>query len=280
MSELRKAVQVNQSCAYFGISRSGYYSSLQSVEKEMLRESVIIELVLNIRKRMPRVGAKKLYYMLKDDIGEIGKIGRDKFIDILRSNELLVERKKSFTRTTDSYHRFYKYKNLLYNNEIETPNACWVSDITYLRTEKGFVYLFLITDYFSRKIVGWSLSDSLSIEGGIEALKMALRQRDKDKPLIHHSDRGIQYCSNEYVKILKKNTIQISMTEENHCYENSKAERVNGILKDEFLLDETFKDYEATHKSVKEAIRTYNELRPHWALKLKTPQEVHIQKAA
>lgn len=246
----------------------------------MLRESVIIELVLNIRKRMPRVGAKKLYYMLKDDIGEIGKIGRDKFIDILRSNELLVERKKSFTRTTDSYHRFYKYKNLLYNNEIETPNACWVSDITYLRTEKGFVYLFLITDYFSRKIVGWSLSDSLSIEGGIEALKMALRQRDKDKPLIHHSDRGIQYCSNEYVKILKKNTIQISMTEENHCYENSKAERVNGILKDEFLLDETFKDYEATHKSVKEAIRTYNELRPHWALKLKTPQEVHIQKAA
>lgn len=184
--------------------------------------------------------------------------------------------KKSYTRTTNSFHRFYKHKNLLYDKTIDRSNQCWVSDITYIRTELGFVYLFLITDYHSRKIVGWDLSHSLSIEGGIKALNMATKQRSQsNQELIHHSDRGIQYCSNAYVALLQKHNIKISMTQENHCYENAKAERVNGILKDEFLLDSTFKDYITAKKATKQAIETYNELRPHWSLKLQTPSQVH-----
>ena len=230
---------------------------------------------------MPRLGGKKLYYILKEDLQRIGKIGRDKFFDILRRNDLLVERKRSYTKTTDSYHRFHKWKNLLKDVDLTGSNQAWGSDITYLRTINGFVYLFLITDLYSRKIVGWSLSRSLSIEGGIEALKKALSSwKDKSVALIHHSDRGIQYCSKDYVKRLQKAGISISMTEENHCYENAKAERVNGILKDEFYLNATFNNIEQAEKAVRSAIRIYNEHRPHWSLKLKTPSQVHEQKAA
>jgi putative transposase len=155
------------------------------------------------------------------------------------------------------------------------PNQVWASDITYLRTEKGFVYLSLMTDMYSRKIVGWSLSESLSIEGSVETLKKALRENSVQKGLIHHSDRGVQYCSYDYVNILKKNKIAISMTEENHCYENAMAERVNGILKDEYLLDGTFRDFAHAKKACREAVMLYNTRRPHWSLDLKTPDRVH-----
>lgn len=221
-----------------------------------------------------------MYFKLKGDLLKIDKIGRDKFFDILRKHELLVKRKRNYARTTNSYHRFRVYKNLLKHKKPSRYNECWVVDITYLRTDKGFVYLFLLTDAFSRKIVGWCVSNSLSIEGGLIALKMALRQRDKAFPLIHHSDRGIQYCSNDYVALLQKNGVDISMTEENHCYENAMAERVNGILKDEFLLDATFKDIKMCTQSVRQAIHLYNEQRPHWSLNLKTPSEVHKTVAA
>ena len=272
-------MNVTRSCRYFHLSRNGYYKSLQSEQEQHLSQEVVLGLVGEVRRRMPRVGGKKLYNMLKSDLEQVTKIGRDKFFDILRRNNLLVERKRNYTVTTNSFHRFYKYKNLLYDREITRPNTCWVCDITYIRTEGKFVYLFLITDAFSRKIVGYSLSESLSIEGAVISLKMALRQRDKSVMLIHHSDRGIQYCSNDYVALLLKNKVQISMTQENHCYENAKAERVNGILKDEFLLDSTFKDFQSAQKAVKQAIETYNGFRPHWALKLKTPDEVHRQAA-
>lgn len=239
-----------------------------------------MELIQTIRYKQPRIGSRKLFFLLYDDLQRVGKIGRDKFISILRNNNQLVVPKKSYTRTTNSFHRFYKYNNLLYDKTIDRSNHCWVSDITYIRTERGFVYLFLITDYHSRKIVGWDLSNSLSIEGGIKALNMATKQRSqRNQELIHHSDRGIQYCSNAYVGLLQKHNIKISMTQENHCYENAKAERVNGILKDEFLLDSTFKDYTTAKKAVKQAIETYNELRPHWSLNLQTPSQVH-KKAA
>ncbi len=239
-----------------------------------------MKLVHQIRAHQPRVGVKKLYDHLYDDLQKIGKIGRDKLFDILRKNDLLVKRKKSFIRTTNSYHHFHKWTNLIKNETFTQSNMCWVSDITYIRTERRFVYLFLITDLYSRKIVGWDLSESLSIEGGIRALKMALRQRkNKELPLIHHSDRGVQYCSHEYVGMLKKHNISISMTEENHCYENSVAERVNGILKDEFLLDSTFKNKSHAKKACKESIYTYNNIRLHGSLKLKTPNSVHLQVA-
>jgi transposase InsO family protein len=236
---------------------------------------MVLELVQEYRRRLPRIGGKKLYYLLRNDLCVIGKIGRDKFFEILRNNDLLVSRKRSYTKTTNSYHRFRRWKNLLKDRQIIRPNECYVSDITYLRSRSGFAYLFLITDYYSRKIVGWSLSQSLSIEGGISALQMAIKQCSTTYELLHHSDRGIQYCSHDYVGLLQENGISISMTEENHCYENALAERVNGILKDEFLLDSTFASFKEMEQAVKEAIKLYNEIRPHWALKLMTPNEVH-----
>ena len=240
----------------------------------------MVDLVIEIRRKMPRLGVKKLYHILKSDLEKSGKIGRDRLFDILRKHGLLVERKKSYTRTTNSFHRFYRHSNLLKNSNITVPDQCFVSDITCIRTERDFVYLFLLTDYFSRKIVGWNLSIDLSLKGGLSALQMALRQRiNKDTDLIHHSDRGIQYCSNQYVDMLKEHDVRISMTEASHCYENALAERVNGILKDEFLLDGTFKDFEQAQRAVKEAITVYNDLRPHWSLNLQVPSEVHRRAA-
>lgn len=246
----------------------------------MVKESLVLDLVLPIRKKMPRIGSKKLYHMLSGDLQNL-RVGRDKFNDILRENDLLLKRKRSYTKTTQSHHRFRKWKNLVKDRVLPGSNRAWAGDITYLRTTNGFVYLFLITDLYSRKIVGWSLGKSLSIEGAIEALKMALKgSKENRSGLIHHSDRGIQYCSCAYVDMLQKHGIRISMTEENHCYENATAERVNGILKDEFLLDATFKNIKDAHASTIFAIATYNNDRPHWSLCLKTPSEVHLKSIA
>jgi len=237
---------------------------------------MVIKLVQDIRRYQPKLGGKKLYKLLRLDLNRLeGSIGRDKFFDILRKRGLLVKRRKKYATTTDSWHRFHKYKNKLRDKRLTGPNQAYVSDITYLRTRKGFVYLFLQTDAYSRKITGWDLSDSLAIDGAIRALKMTIRQCKTPKGVIHHSDRGIQYCCKEYVKILKGNKMEISMTEENHCYENAMAERVNGILKEEFLLDETFADEVSVLKAVKEAIQSYNTRRPHWSLNLCTPQQIH-----
>ena len=159
--------------------------------------------------------------------------------------------------------------------EVTGPNQVWVSDITYIRTVKGFCYLALITDMYSRKIVGHDLSDSLELSGCVRALKKAIYQAKDIKQLIHHSDRGIQYCSNVYTQILKRNNIGISMTEENHCYENAMAERVNGILKDEFYLDQVFTDATHAKRAAKNAINLYNEIRLHLSLNYRTPNMVY-----
>jgi len=232
--------------------------------------------VQEVRRYQPKTGGKKLYWLLKENINKLGDIGRDRFFDILRKADLLVKRKKKYVKTTDSYHRFHKHKNKLKGRLLTGPNQAIVSDITYLRTRQdGFVYLFLQTDAYSRKITGWDVSGSLGIEGAIKALKMSYRQCAGNKGIIHHSDRGIQYCCKKYVKLMKRYKMEISMTEENHCYENAIAERVNGILKQEFLLDEKFKNKAMALKAVKEAIKSYNNLRPHWSLGLCTPQQVH-----
>lgn len=241
-----------------------------------LQEDIVIKLVQETRRYQPRIGGKKLYRLLKDDLEKLsGTIGRDKFFDILRKHGLLVKRRKKYVTTTDSFHRFHKYKNKLKGKLLTAPNQAYVNDITYLRTGEGFVYLFLQTDAYSRMITGWDLSDSLAIEGSVKALKMTIKQCIKTKDVIHHSDRGIQYCCKEYIELLKRHKMEISMTEENHCYENAIAERVNGILKDEFLLDATFENKEMAFKAVKEAITSYNTRRPHWSLGLCTPQQIH-----
>lgn len=236
----------------------------------------ILRLVRDVRRYQPKIGGKKLYNLLKADLNRLNRpIGRDKFFDVLREYDLLVKRKRKYVKTTDSWHHFHKYKNKLKEKLLTGANQAYVCDITYLRTRKGFVYLFLQTDAYSRMITGWYLSESLSIEGAIKALEMTLKQYPNPVGVVHHSDRGIQYCSKEYVRLLEKHEIVISMTEENHCYENALAERVNGILKDEFLLDMEFADKYSALQAVREAIASYNTRRPHWSLRLRTPAEIH-----
>lgn len=242
-----------------------------------MQEEMVVQWVQKIRRYQPRLGGKKLYKLLRDDLMKLqGGIGRDKFFEVLARHDLLVKRKKKYVKTTQSWHYYHKYKNQLKQKQLRGAHQAYVSDITYLRTRAGFVYLFLQTDAYSRMITGWHLSESLGIDGAIEALKMTLRQCPDPQDVIHHSDRGIQYCCKEYVGLLNEHKMIISMTEENHCYENAIAERVNGILKQEFLLDEEFADKATALKAVSEAIKTYNTLRPHWSLQLCTPMEIHM----
>ena len=228
------------------------------------------------RRSLPREGVRKLKISLKNDFDKAKiKVGRDTLFNILRKHNMLITRKKPSHRTTNSFHRFYKYKNIIKDVTVNRSNQVWVSDITYIRTVKGFCYLALITDMYSRKIVGWDLSNSLEWSGCVRALKKALYQAKETNELIHHSDRGIQYCSNLYTQILKRNNIAISMTEQNHCYENAIAERVNGILKDEFYLDQTFDSTAHAKHATKHAIKLYNEIRVHVSLDFKTPEMVY-----
>ncbi|WP_235553275.1 IS3 family transposase [Niabella agricola] len=263
-------------CACFAYSRSAYYKSLKACLKARFKSEQVLDLVMAIRRDQPMIGGKKLYWLLREGLAKsVAGMGRDKFFEILRKRGLLVKRTKKYVRTTDSYHRFYKYKNELRDRVLTGPNQAFVSDITYLRTEQGFLYLFLQMDAWSRKITGWHLSNSLAIEGAVAALKMSLKQCAVTKGVIHHSDRGIQYCCGTYVSLLQKAGMEISMTEQNHCYENACAERVNGILKQEFLLDRTFDNQQEALRAVREAICTYNYRRPHWSLKLAFPAQIH-----
>jgi len=234
-----------------------------------------VEMVRKERKEQPRVGGRKLHEALQPSFKAADlKIGRDYLFDILREHEMLIKRKKATCRTTFSHHRFYTYKNLVKNMLVTRQNQVWVSDITYIRTVSGFCYLALITDLYSRKIVGYDISDSLELAGCLRALKKALRHARPATGLVHHSDRGFQYCSNQYVDELKKHGILISMTEENHCYENAIAERVNGILKDEFYLDQCFYSTYHACNAAKNAIEIYNSKRLHLSLGYKTPNMV------
>jgi transposase InsO family protein len=234
-------------------------------------------MVLEIRKLMPRIGSKKLYHMLHQDL-KILKIGRDKFIDILRANHLLIVPKRSYHITTNSYHRFRKYKNELLDLQINRPEQVWVSDITYIGQRENPCYLSLITDAYSKKIVGYNVSDNLNTQSSLVALKLAIKQRkNKTIPLIHHSDRGLQYCANEYQKILSKNDIQPSMTQNSDPYENAVAERVNGILKQEFFIDKYNKELSIMKQIIKETVFVYNEKRPHFSNHMLTPNQMHKQ---
>jgi len=253
----------------FDITRQAYYKRQQAAMERFVAEQMIVDAVRVIRRDQPCVGTRKLQEMLH---AMDFQIGRDKLFDILRKNRLLVRRRKSYKKTTNSYHRFKKHPNLIKELEVCRPNEVFVSDITYVDTCEGFCYLALITDLYSRKIVGWDLSQSLAIEGCQRALRMALRGVKNPQELIHHSDRGIQYCSSGYTEILDKHEVKISMTEENHVYENAVAERVNGILKTEFLLGERLQSVQVAQKLATEAIKTYNQQRLHLSLDYQTPE--------
>ena len=269
---MKTSPSLNQICHWYGYSRQGYYQHKKLVDRRSQAEFSMLEMVRQIRYQQPRIGVRKLHYFL----GEMGlHVGRDRLFEILRSHGMLVQRRKRYTKTTDSRHPFRYYPNLIKDIKINRPGQVYVSDITYIHTLEGFQYLALVTDYYSRKILGFDLSSSLSIDGSLRALKMALRQTKEPSKLIHHSDRGIQYCCKDYIKILQKHNVRISMTEQDHVYENALAERVNGILKDEYCLGETLQSKEIARILVKESVQTYNQYRPHMALGYRTPESVY-----
>lgn len=226
---------------------------------------------------MPKIGTRKLYYLLEEELKEL-KIGRDKLFRILKANQLLIKPRKKYHVTTNSHHRFRKYKNQIKEIEFIRPEQVWVSDITYIGNRKNPSYLALITDAYSKKIMGYNVSDSLNVKGSLSALEMALKNRVyKKEPIIHHSDRGLQYCSNEYQKLLDKNNILPSMTEQYDPYENAIAERINGTLKQEFNIDKYDTKLETKSKLVKNSIEIYNNFRPHLSNYMLTPNQMHKQ---
>ena len=232
---------------------------------------------MKIRERQKRLGARKLLGMIRPLIPDGEQIGRDAFFDLLRRNYMLVRKRRTRAYTTNSFHWLHKYPNLIKEFIPQRSNHLWVSDITYIKTSAGFVYLYLITDAYSRKIVGWHLSENMEAQNALAALHMAISQLPANaKEIIHHSDRGIQYCSSKYVSCLQKHGIKISMTENKDPYENAIAERVNGILKTEWLYDMTLKNKIEAKNAVKQIINIYNTERPHSSIEMLTPNQAHL----
>lgn len=235
-------------------------------------------MIVRIRCQMPRIGTRKLYFLIKDELQILNiKIGRDVLFNFLRAEHLLIKPKRSYVKTTNSKHWMKKYPNLIKNVELVKPEQLWVSDITYIKTDQGHEYLSLITDAYSKKIMGYELLNNLSAAGPLKALEMALSNRKYDHDLIHHSDRGLQYCSADYIENLKKNKIKVSMTENGDPYENAIAERINGILKYEFLIIDGFTNHLQALSVIKESINIYNEQRPHLSCEMLTPNQAHKQ---
>jgi len=268
-------------CGLFGKTRQAWYVHQWSDDEDMLRDAIVIKRVKEIRKQMPRIGTRKLHYLLTETLQRHNiSIGRNKLFDLLAEYQLLVRRRKRRrTSTTDSNHPFRKYPNLVRDLQVVRPNHLWVSDITYISLIDNFCYLSLVTDAYSRKIVGHCLHPTLKKEGPITALKIALSSLSgkPEAALIHHSDRGLQYCCTDYITLLDSKKMAISMTERGDPYENALAERVNGILKDEFLLDGEFDNFEQALVAVNNAINTYNSLRPHASCNYQTPDQTHQQ---
>jgi len=273
MKDVHVQVPLEVLCGLFDKSRQAFYQKQKVIYEQAVSDHFILSQVAKIRKRQPRLGGRKLLVKLS---GLSIDLGRDALFDLLRSNGLLVKRRRNGVRTTQSSHWLRKYPNLIRHFEPVRPNQLWVSDITYLETTEGYLYLFLITDAYSKKIIGYQLADNLEADHAVEALKMALKGMKQDcSDLIHHSDRGVQYCSDKYVKELNKRNITLSMTENGDPLENAIAERVNGILKDEWLYDLGKVDKGSMRKVVAQIIHIYNEERPHLSLDMLTPNVAH-----
>jgi putative transposase len=260
----------------FGISRQAYYKRLHVEVNRAARFAVVGAMVTQVRLSQPRIGTRKLYFLLKKRIEHAGiKMGRDALFDGLRKARMLVRPKKSYRKTTNSKHWMYKHPNLVKDQPRPTQaEQLWVADITYIDTHETTGYLSLITDAHSRKIVGYHLHPNLHTDGVIQALQMALRQRQTDRQLVHHSDRGSQYCSEPYQRVHRRHNLRCSMTDGYDCYQNAMAERVNGILKTE-LLTSMPQDLAQAAVMIRQAVHVYNCERPHQGLKYKTPDAVH-----
>jgi putative transposase len=266
-------------CLLFGYTKQAYYKHNNCLQ---LRESKRLQAkakVLNIRRQMPRIGTRKLCFLLKDDFAKEGiKMGRDKLFTLLRLDGLLITRRRKYTVTTNSRHWMRKYPSLIKEIALHRPEQLWVADITYLDTLDGNGYLHLVTDAYSKQIMGYELCGDMEASSTLKALKMALKQRlYPNLPLIHHSDRGSQYCCKLYIDHLTANKVLVSMTENGDPYENAVAERVNGILKDEFGLDEKMDGLREANLHAAQVIHTYNTLRPHLSCQMLTPKQMHKQ---
>jgi transposase InsO family protein len=266
---------MSRTCRLFGISRQAIYQQEARClerDKELL---TVRQLVEKQRRIMPRLGVRKLYFLLEQSFIENGiKIGRDAFFAYLKREQMLVKPMKNYTKTTFSKHWLRKYPNLFKDIDVNRTEQVFVSDITYIKSNERTHYLSLVTDVFSRKIVGYHLSDDMSAENVVKALKMAVKNRKTNLQLIHHSDRGLQYCSQIYQNELNKNKIIASMTDGYDCYQNALAERINGILKQEFLIYKC-KSGNELNELIRESVECYNTKRPHLSLNMKTPNFVY-----
>ncbi len=265
-------------CELFGKSRQAYYQRRKYIYRDEVGAEILRQLVAKERKRMPRLGGRKLLTLIQPKLPQELYLGRDAFFDFLGNNNLLVRNRRRWAKTTQSYHRLKRYPNLIVDFIPTRPNQLWVSDITYVTTKEGFGYLSLVTDAYSRKIIGWSLGWNLEAKHTVKALKMALRQLPKEENgVFHHSDRGVQYCCDDYVKLLKKHGFKISMTENGDPLENPVAERVNGILKSEWINDMHLDTIDQARVTLRRIIQVYNQYRPHTSLDMLTPNLAHQQ---
>lgn len=279
MRQSGKKVSLERLCALFGVTRQAYYETQASRAKTSIAHMIVLTLVKELRAEMPMLGCRKLLYLLKPEFDRHGiKMGRDALFELLAFHGLLIRRRRrKVAKTTDSEHWLKKYPNLIIDITVTAPEQLWVSDITYIRTLEGFSYLSLITDAYSRKIMGYALCPTLEAIGCMEALQMAIKQRTykSDCKLIHHSDRGMQYCCFDYVGMLMKENISISMTQSGSPYENAMAERVNGIIKNDFFPKIIYQTHQQAQRSIQKIIKVYNENRPHLSLDYMTPGQAH-----
>jgi putative transposase len=264
-------------CQWAQMTPQNYYARRSVRCREDVDLALVLVLVKAEREQQPRLGVRKLYFLIAPELRAAGvKLGRDRLFVELGKLGLLVEKKRSeWPKTTQFDPNLPVFRNLIKRRKLTGPNQVWVADITYIRTEEAFMYLGLITDKWSRKIVGYHLGQSLATDNALKALAMALKGLKPGERPIHHSDRGCQYASHAYVGGTKKAGLRMSMTEKNHSAENALAERVNGILKQEYWLDANFNDRRQARKATCHGIRMYNTRRPHTALKFVTPEQMH-----
>lgn len=278
MKDRHPDVGLKRLCGLFGVTRHAYYDMLWRDRRQSVERAIILELVMELRETLKKVGTRKLYEDLQLRLaGKNISIGRDALFDLLREEGLLIrKRKRRKPSTTNSDHPFPRYSNLAREIVPCAPEELWVSDITYIELSDEYCYLSLITDAYSRKIVGYCLSDNLAVDGCITALNMALAARTRfTAGLIHHSDQGVQYGSREYVEMLNARRIYVSMSAKGNPYQNAIAERVNGILKQEFELSQVFVGYTDAKSAVEHAITLYNDVRRHASCDYLTPSEAH-----
>ena len=263
-----------------GYSRQYVYKQPKDSVKKVVQQQAIKQLVDRERKLLPRVGTRKLHYLIKDDLHQQGlKCGRDKLFALMRYYGLQIKPRRRYIQTTMSKHWLRKWPNIVKGKIVNDPDEIWVSDITYLKTEQGNCYLNMITDAYSRKVIGYAIADNMETENMIGALEMAIAGKHNETVLtIHHSDRGLQYCSKEYATLTHQHHITLSMTENGDPYENALAERMNRTIKEEFGMDKILKSKEQAIHLVEESIFLYNTKRPHLALNMKTPEQTYKTK--